>query len=104
MQAKTIPLTPSLEKLFVCSSQGVDAATYIKNLLYENAYCTENITISTIPIYSLQPNDYITIIENGKEYLCILSNFSIPLSYNGTMNLTLTLDKLPEGSSNEEDN
>ena len=87
-------MTPATEKLFVLSSQGISATEYLKNLLFEHSYCNETASVSTIPLYFLEPNNYIEITEGEKTYYYILSQFSIPLSYNGTMNLTLTRDKL----------
>lgn len=92
-------LGPQEEKLFVLSSQGVSAEDYFKQLLFDHAYCNETATVNTIPLYFLQPNNYVEITEKdeaGKEqkHHYILSQFSIPLTYNGQMSLTLTKDKL----------
>ena len=89
-----LEMNEATERLFVLSSQGTSAADYIKSLLFEHAYCNETASTNIIPIYYLEPNNYIDITENGKTYHYILSQFSIPLSYNGTMSLTLTRDKL----------
>lgn len=74
------------------SAQGKTAFTAIENLLYNYGYATENISITCIPQYFLQPNTKIAIYDsvtriNG-EY--IISKISFPLSYNGLMQITAT--------------
>jgi hypothetical protein len=60
--------------------------------LYQHSYCTESITINTIPIYYLEPNTRISVYDektkiNG-EY--IVNKFVITLNYNGTMQIMAT--------------
>ena len=81
-----------MEGLFSISSQGKSATTVLDEFLYNNTYCTESISFTSIPIYYLEPNTRIFIDdENSKicgEYL--VSRYSIPLSHNGTMNISAT--------------
>jgi hypothetical protein len=61
-------------------------------LLYNHAYCIESVSITSVPIYSLEPNKRI-YIEDKSSGICgeyLLSKITIPLAYNGTMNLTAT--------------
>lgn len=81
-----------MENMFSISAQGKSAKERIDELLYQHGYCIENVTITTIPIYYLQPNTRIYIHDqatniNG-EY--IVSKITIPLAYNGTMSITAT--------------
>lgn len=78
--------------LFTISAQGKSAKNRIDELLYNHAYCIENITITAIPVYYLEPNTRIYVHDedsqiNG-EYL--VSKLTIPLTYNGTMSITAT--------------
>ena len=62
----------------------------VDELLYQYSYCVENISITALPIYTLKPNTRIYVCDletkiNG-EY--IVSKFTIPLTYNGTMSIT----------------
>jgi hypothetical protein len=61
-------------------------------MLYNYAYCIENITVSAVPIYYLQPNTRIFIYDENSgingEY--IMSKITISLTYNGTMSITAT--------------
>ena len=80
----------------ITSSRSVTAQEEIDNLLYNNGYCNENITITCVPIYYLEPNTIISAedeqrIVNG---YYILNKMTIPLTYNGTMQNTAT--KVPE--------
>jgi hypothetical protein len=54
------------------------------------SYCAENINLTTIPIYYLQPNTLIYIHDDntGIKGKYKLSKISIPLTYNGMMALT----------------
>lgn len=81
-----------MDKMFTISAQGKSAKERLDELLYNHGYCTESATITTIPIYYLQPNTRIHISDsktkiNG-DY--IVSKITIPLTYNGTMQLTTT--------------
>jgi hypothetical protein len=64
----------------------------LEESMQNETYCVESASITTIPIYYLQPNTKIYIRdENSKidgEY--IVSRFTIPLSYNGTMSISAT--------------
>jgi len=81
-----------MENLFSISARGKCAKDSIDELLYQYSYCIENVSITSIPIYYLEPNTRIYIYDektkiNG-EY--IASKFTIPLAYNGTMSITAT--------------
>lgn len=72
------------------SSQGRSAIDILQDQLYKFIYCTQNITITTLPIYTLQPNYRIIVNSHDKglsgEY--IITKYSVPLVYNGTMSIT----------------
>ena len=59
-------------------------------LIYTNGYCPETITLSIIPIYTLEPNHRIGIRDNDSdingEY--IIESMNIPLSHKKTMSIT----------------
>ena len=85
-----INLPKDLEQLFSISYRGKSAKDEIDNLLYQHSYCTENISITSVPIYYLQPNTRIFVEDNetniNGEY--IMTKFTVPLQYNGTMSIT----------------
>lgn len=85
-------LSQGLENMFTISAQGKSAKEKIDELLYNHACCIENINITAIPVYYLEPNTRIYVHDedskiNG-EYL--VSKITIPLSYSGTMSITAT--------------
>lgn len=85
-------LPSHLEYLFTISGQGKSAKDVLDNYLYTYSYCTESITVSALPIYSLEPNTRIFVRDdksgiNG-EY--IVSKINFPLDANGTMSINAT--------------
>lgn len=82
----------SLKEAFVMSSQGTSAQETINSLLYNHSYCVENASITAIPVYFLQPNTriYLNDIASGLVGEYSVDRVSIPLTYNGTMNITAT--------------
>ena len=89
-------LPQGMEQLFSVSYRGKSAKDKLDQLLYDNAYCIENITVTSLPLYHLQPNNRIYVKDkktniNG-EYL--INKLTLSLSYDGTMSITAT--KAPE--------
>ena len=87
-----IQLTNEMQNLFTISAQGKSAEEEVEALINQYSYCVENINISTIPIYYLQPNTLITIHNEDSKINGIyqINRLSIPLNYNGIMNITAT--------------
>ena len=78
--------------MFSISAQGKSAKERLDELLYQHSYCIESATITTIPIYYLQPNSrvYLHDDDTGLDGDYIVSKITLPLAYNGTMQLTAT--------------
>lgn len=87
-----IQLPDSMLSLFVMSGQGKSAWNMLEECMYNDTYCIESASISTIPIYYLQPNTRIYIRDDNSkidgDYM--VSRFTIPLNYNGTMSISAT--------------
>lgn len=81
---ESFQLPKVMEDYFAISTQGLSAYEYIEGLLYNQTYVTESTTINSIPIYSLEPNTRIKV--KGEDY--IVDKLSIPLTYDGQMNIT----------------
>ena len=81
-----------LKALFSNVSQGSTAKSLLENLLYTHTYSLDAISVTAVPIYYLEPNKRIHLsnAEIGIEGDYLLSKISVPLAYNGTMNLTAT--------------
>jgi len=64
----------------------------MEELLNTYSYCSEGLSITTIPIYNLEPNTLIHLYneETGINGKYQIDKITIPLAYNGTMNITAT--------------
>lgn len=71
------------------AAQGKDAKSEILNCLSNNSISQEQVSISAIPVYYLEPNNLIYVYDDkvdlDNEY--IINSISIPLQYNGLMTL-----------------
>ena len=78
-----------MESLFSISGQGKSAKAAIDQLVYQFAQNAENINLTTLPIYYLEPNTRIFIRNDesglGGEY--IINRISITLGANGNMTI-----------------
>lgn len=75
----------NMEQLFYRSSQGASAVSKANELIYQHTATVENISITSIPIYYLQPNTRI-YIEGYGDYT--VDKITYSLNYNGTMSLS----------------
>ena len=87
-----VNITDNLNNLFTVSTQKKSTFNKLDEFLYNFSYCTETVTLNSIPIYYLEPNNRILIRDdktgiNG-EYL--IQKISLPLTYNGIMNINAT--------------
>lgn len=95
-QAKTgyiyIYLPDEMIDLFSISTRGKSAEEEMTELFNQFSYCTESISITTIPIYYLEPNTiiYIRNDENNINGKYQITRLSIPLTYNGMMSISAT--------------
>ena len=85
-----IQIPKEMESLFSISTKGKSAQERMDELLQNHSYCIENATITTVPVYHLEPNTRIYVRDDASgingEY--IVTKLTIPLTYNGTMSLT----------------
>lgn len=87
-----IYLPDRYKALFTVSSQGKTAKDAIDELLYNNTHAMLTSSITSIPIYYLEPNKRVGIYDDeigiNDEY--ILNKITIPLTYNGTMSMQVS--------------
>lgn len=85
-----IRIPDNYEDYFTISSQGISAWDLFNDLLYQYTSYTETLTLTTLPIYYLEPNNRILVnVEEGKingEY--IIDKIAMPLGYSGTGSIT----------------
>jgi hypothetical protein len=84
-----INVSPTLSTYLYMSSQGKSAKEELDNLIYNSTYYQDTITLSTIPIYYLEPNTRIFVQDKKSgisgEYL--IKSMTIPLAHDGMMSL-----------------
>ena len=80
-------LNQNMEELFSRSAQGVSAIQRFNDLLYQHTSLGETLSITSIPIYYLQPNTRIYVEGEGD---CTLDSITYQLTHNGTMSLNCT--------------
>lgn len=85
-----ININSNAEGLFSASDKAKSAKERIEELLYIHSYGAEDITISAVPLYHLEPNHHILVRDdkskiNG-EY--IVNKITIPLDFKKTMSIT----------------
>lgn len=85
-------LGKTLDDLIVLSGQHQTAMDALQDNLYKYLYCTEAVNITTLPIYTLEPNYRVSITSGtpGLSGEYIVSRITIPLTFNGMMQLTCT--------------
>ena len=90
MEAYTYIQVPQYENKFIKSSRGISAQEKINELLYAHTYTADQLNITAVPIYYLEPNSriYIRDQETGLIGDYIISRINYQLNYNGTMTIT----------------
>ena len=85
-------LPESIYNTLITGARYKGAYNEIRNQLYETTSYNESITVQSIPIFYLEPNTRITVVDPasgiGGDY--IIKNISLPLAVNGTMSLSCT--------------
>lgn len=92
MGQKFFILTSEYQDLFVASSTGTSCFDKIREMLYQNLNYNTTISITCLPKYYMEPNNIIHIEDrksniNGNYQI---TQFTLPLAYNGTMSITAT--------------
>lgn len=82
-------LNPSVYGLFRYSSTGVSAIDDIRDMMYQHLTYNTTINITCIPIYYLESNNIIHIIDNdvGSNGNYLINSFTLPLTYSGMMSI-----------------
>lgn len=85
-------LPQAYENYFNISSQGKSAKEVLDNLLYQHTYYQESISLTTIPVYYLEPNHRIAVVDemSGIDGEYIIKSMNISLAHDGMMSITAT--------------
>lgn len=89
---KFFVLTDEYYDLFQASSTGVSCFDKIREMMYQNLNYNTTISITCLPKYYIEPNNII-YIEDRESHISgnyQITQYSLPLSYNGTMSITAT--------------
>lgn len=89
---KFFVLTPEYYNLFSISSTGSSCFDKIREMLYQNLNYNTTISITCLPKYYMEPNNiiYIEDKKNNIKGNYQITQFTLPLAYNGTMSITAT--------------
>ena len=89
---KAIQVSPDVFRYLATGGGQNSAFEKIKELIYQYTSYNESISLSTIPIYHLEPNTRITVYDKdvavSGDYL--IKTMSIPLGINGTSTISAT--------------
>lgn len=87
-----INIPTSIWNYLSISTQGKSAKEALDSMIYDCTYYQESVTLSTLPIYYLQPNTRIQVYnkEAGIDSEYLVKSFTIQLSHDGMMSITAT--------------
>lgn len=89
---KFFVLTEKYYDLFATSSTGSSCFDKIREMLYQNLNYNTTLSITCLPKYYIEPNNII-YVEDKKSNISgnyQITQYSLPLAYNGTMSITAT--------------
>lgn len=89
---KFFVLTDEYYDLFATSSTGTSCFDQIRELMYQNLNYNTTISLTCLPKYYMEPNNIIRIEdkESAISGNYQITQFTLPLTYNGTMSITAT--------------
>lgn len=85
-------LTHEYYGMFSISSTGTSCFDKVRELMYQNLNYNTTIQITCLPKYYMEPNNiiYIKDRDSGIDGNYQITQFTLPLAYNGTMSITAT--------------
>ena len=93
-----LKLPKSMESLFSISSQGKSAKSVVDQFVYQYAQNAENINMTVLPMYYLEPNTRVFIRndESGINGEYLINRFTLTLGSSGNMSVTASkaIDRL----------
>lgn len=85
-------LTKQNYDMFSISTTGVSCFDKIREMMYQNLCYNTTISITCLPKYYIEPNNiiYVEDKDSGISGNYQITQYSLPLTYNGTMSITAT--------------
>lgn len=79
-------------RYFISSATGSTAFDLIREMLYQYLSYNTSVTINCIPKYYLEPNNVVYIRDDKSNIIgdYIITQYTVPLTYNGTMSISCT--------------
>lgn len=92
----SIYVPKSFLQYLTISYRSVSVKDKIDELLYKHGYCSESVSITALPVYTLQPNTIIQVSDSETkiEGKYVVNKITLPLGYNKTMSISAS--KVPE--------
>lgn len=89
---KWFQLTDQVYDYFSISSTGTSCYDQIREMMYQNLCYNTTITLTCLPKYYIEPNNIIYIEDKESNIYgnYQITQYSLPLTYNGTMSITAT--------------
>ena len=77
------------DSFFSISARGLSIKNRIDDLVYQHTYCNQQLNLTSIPIYYLDVNSRIKIVDAATQLSCdcAIQSISYSLNYNGTMSI-----------------
>ena len=84
-----IQMPNRFRNMFATSRRGLSTKDILDDYLYRYTHCSDSISLNTLPIYYLEPNQLIQIQDENSKLIgkYITKSFTVPLAYSGTMNI-----------------
>ena len=79
-------------RYFISSGTGSTAFDLIREMLYQHLSFNTSVTITCVPKYYLEPNNVVYIRDDKSNIQgdYIITQYTVPLTYNGTMSISCT--------------
>lgn len=85
-----VQVDPAVYDMLAIGGTQRSAFEEIKNLLYEHTSYNESIQITTLPLYHLEPNTRISVVDPDSDIYgdYMINTISLPFDINGTSSIS----------------
>lgn len=92
MDLDILQIPQNIRDLFVIASKNTSVLSKINELVNTHTQAMTGISVTMLPVYYLEPNKlfYLNNTKNKIEGKFFINKITLPLTYNGTMNITAT--------------
>lgn len=92
MDLDILQIPQNIRDLFVIASKNTSVLSKINELVNTHTQAMTGVSVTMLPVYYLEPNKlfYLNNTKNKIEGKFFINKITLPLTYNGTMNITAT--------------